>query len=229
VIKNNFRVTSNRNEILKNLSTKFTEVGSFLLWQKFENSEKRTISTNVKFDTLNIKYNFFTVRIENQDIEKIKKDTDTFFLLKDYNFVFKTRLISISPSDPNIFQFKLPKDIHLKELRKDPRREIEQNEKINIEVIFEDKIDGKKLNAVCPILNISNGGVSILLTSETMKRIKIDEKVMLCPQTSLPELRHPTLAIIRNVRVFSKKTFIKGEVFAIGLEFILDEGESIQK
>jgi hypothetical protein len=229
MIKNNFRVTSSRNEILKNLSTKFAEVGSFLLWQKFENSEKRTISTNVQFDTLNIKYNFFTVKINNQDLDKIKKDTDTFFLLKDYNFVFKTRLISISPSEPNIFQFKLPKDIHLKELRKDPRREISQQEKINIEAVFEDKIDGKKLNAVCPISNISTSGICILVTSETMKRIKIDELVKLCPQTFLPELKHAIYANIKNVRVFSKKTFLKAEVFAIGLEFILDEDESTLK
>lgn len=221
--KKKFRETKNRTEILKNLSIKFKDIGLFTLWQKDPETSKRTISTEVQFDSLNIKYNFFSVLIREQDLDKITKDTDTYFLLKGYDFAFKTRLISISPTDPRALQFKIPKDIHLIEMRQHPRRALLANEKANIGTIFINKLDGKPLHTVCPVINISLGGISLVVYADTMKQINIEKEVELHPITTFPELRYPTKANIRNIRLFSKKTFMKDEVYAIGLEFILRE------
>jgi hypothetical protein len=119
--------------------------------------------------------------------------------------------------------FKIPKDIHLQELRTYPRRTFELSDKTTIATVFINKFDNLPIQTVCPVINISLGGICITVSTDTMKKINIDQEVILQPISSFPELRYPTRATIRNIRKFSKKTFIKDEVFAIGLAFILHE------
>jgi hypothetical protein len=68
-----------------------------------------------------------------------------------------------------------------------------------------------------------------MVSNETMKKINIEKEVFLQPISFLPELKKPTNAIIRNIRVFSKKNFIRDEVFAIGLKFISHVDLEVQK
>ena len=147
-----FRSTKNRNEILNNISTKFKDVGSFMIWQNSPNDEKRSIHTEVKFISLNIKYNYFTVSLIEEDLSHFRSDIPTYFVLKNYDFVFKTQLISISPADPKSLLFKIPKDIYLEELRKF-QRTVKEN--INIGTIFIDKNTNNLIHTICPIMNIS--------------------------------------------------------------------------
>ena len=60
-----------------------------------------------------------------------------------------------------------------------------------------------------------------MVTSETMKKIDIKQEIQLHPIISMPELAYPTKGNIRNVRLFSKKTYLRDEQYAIGIEFIL--------
>lgn len=223
MIKKDFRTTKNRAEILKTLNAKFMEAGGFTLWQKDPETGVRTISTEVKFDSLNIREDIFSIIIADQYLNKIKKDIDTYFLLKHHDFAFKTKLSSISTADPHMFFFKIPKDIHLEELRKHPRKIVDPNEKANMGVVFIDKNTLLPIHTVCPIINISHGGICLMLSSDVTKKIDIDKEVELHPITTFPEIRFKTKAAIKNVRLFSKKTFMKDEFFAIGLQFILND------
>jgi hypothetical protein len=227
--KKKFRATFNRKEILQSLSTKFADIGSFILWQKDPKTGKRSISQEVKFDSINIKYNFFSIVLETKDLAYFDKDLDTYFVLKNYDFVFKTRFVSASPTDARILLFKIPKDVRLEELRQHPRQILLSNEKATVSAIFENKKDSSKVHTICPVINVSLGGICLMLSSSTVKLINFEKEILLQPITSLPELRVPTNALIRNIRVFAKKSFLKEESFAIGLEFTSCEVNLAQK
>jgi hypothetical protein len=207
-------------EIINNLSTKLFENGSFFIWQKDFKTGKRTIYKEIQFDSIDVKNNFFSIRILNIDIlNKIKREDHFYFVLTNSNFVFKTHFISFDPTQPHILTYKIPREVLLKENREHPRLKVSSTMKATVATVFYDKFTKSQLHTVCPIDNISISGICILIASDTMKRIDLQKDVILEPVTTFPDFKNKTTAVIRNFRIFSKKSFAKDEIYALGLQF----------
>lgn len=216
-----YRISKNREEILKVLNSKFTGGNRFIVWQKMANEKnERIFKTTATFESMNLIEGQFTMRLGENEKSKFDKNLDTYFLLEGEDFAFKSKLSIVQPGNGNIVTFQAPKEVRLKELRANPRIYYDSNDFRNVHVTFDSKKEDEgALCTTCRIFNISKTGICIIVTKETFCTINLHGKIELEGLGFFNSLENVKVAIVRNARIFSKKSLKSDESFAIGLEF----------
>jgi hypothetical protein len=215
-----YRISKSRDEIVKVLQKKFEAENSLTLWQKDSKTGERRFKCEVKFSDLNISEGFFSVKINNQDLEFFNPQVETYFLLTVQDFVFKTKISNVKSEFLNTLNFQIPYDVCLKEMRAHPRTYINQDEKRLVSAkFFSNNKKKKEINVACPIYNISMSGICIIISKETLSSIKLNEEIHLEGLSFFDSLQNAKKAIVRNARLYCQKGLTTDEFYAIGLEF----------
>lgn len=215
-----FRISKNRDEIVKIIKQKFESENLMTIWQKDHKTGERVFKCDVQFHSLNHFEGHFSVVIDEENKKNFRHDLDTYFLLKFQDFVFKTKNSTTQPKNSNSINFQIPYDVRLKELRIHPRIYLTTTEKRYVSVTFASKEhEIKSLNVACPIYNISKTGICIIISKETLSSIKLNEEIALEGLSFFDSLSNEKKAIVRNARVYSKKDLSSDEFYALGLEF----------
>ncbi len=217
--KDNFRISTKRDEILKILNLKFKEHQEFTVWQKDLKTNERLFVTEARLSSLDSVDGLFSIiLIDEHETISFKDNLDTYFLLKGEDFVFKTKLSQ--DQKKGAISFQAPREVRLEEMRSAPRKYFEDNECANINVTFLNKDnENEKVRANCKLFNISNGGVCIIISKETLSEINLKKEIILEGLNFFHEVESTKKAIVRNARIHNKKTIKSDETFAIGLEF----------
>lgn len=214
-----FRTSKDRKEIFKVLKKKLEESAVFSIWQK-DKEEKRTFLASLPLHTCSIEEANFSVILDRELSITFDSDLDTYFLIDGQDFVFRTTVSIDQSSDLYIVNFSLPREVRMAELRNHPRTTFSLEEKKIAEASFPNK--SSKLDNIvstCPIINISAGGVCLLITKETLCQIDFDQIVEIKGLDFFLKGIKKARAKIRNARVYSSKKLNTDEMYALGLQF----------
>lgn len=215
-----FRISKNRDEIVKIIQKKFESENLMTIWQKDHSTGERVFKCDVKFHSLDAFEGIFSVVIEEGQKKNFRFDLETYFLLKFQDFVFKTKIATIQPNNAHSINFQIPFDVRLKELRVHPRIYLTSNEKRYVSATFVCKETAtKSINVACPIYNISKSGICIIISKETLSTIKLQEEINLEGLSFFESLSNERKALVKNARVYSKKGINSDDHYALGLEF----------
>jgi hypothetical protein len=215
-----FRISKNRDEIVKLIRKKFESENLMTIWQKDPKTGDRVFKCEVQFHNLDQFEGIFSVVIEEEHKANFRSDLDTYFLLKFQDFVFKTKVAINQPKNKSSIHFQIPYDVRLKELRLHPRIYLASTEKRYVSATFAvKKPEEEGLSVSCPVYNISKTGICIIVSKETLSAIKLNEEINLEGLSFFESLNNEKKAIVRNARVYSKKDLSSDEFYALGLEF----------
>jgi hypothetical protein len=204
-----YRFSKNRPEIVKSLASRLSAGCTLSIWQK-ESDGSRSILEKMIFHELFPDEGVFTLRTSTELPFKIDATKDVYFLLEEHDFIFKTKM---AVDQKDFLTLQIPKEVRLKEFRVHERQYFTLEEKKFADVVFVEKKSKDKISVSCPVLNISEGGASILVTKESFSNIDFSADVLFKMTNAFQ------IAIIRNARVFSKKGLRTDEFYAIGVEF----------
>lgn len=224
-MENKFRLTKDRSEILKVLNQKFQANSTFLVWQKpkdSNNAHERKFVTEAYVKSIDLIDGNFVVEVKESEKENFNPKLETYFLLKDDDFVFKTKQSIVQPISSKNISFQSPKEVRLAELRLCPRTYFDERDFKMVNVVFRAKNEieeSSEIKATCRIFNISKTGICIIITKETLSEINLKDTITIEGLSFFEQLENVKDAIVKNARVFSKKTIKSDESFAIGLEF----------
>nr|BDT29643.1 hypothetical protein BHI3_31090 [Bacteriovorax sp. HI3] len=215
-----YRISKNREEIIKLVQKKFESETSMTIWQKDPASGERTFKCEVKFASLDSYNGTFTVAIAEEQKVTFNPKLETYFLLQVQDFVFKTKASVSVSSKKGSLAFQIPHDVRLKELRIHPRFYIPQEEKRFVSAKFESRDNNiPTVDVACPIYNISKTGICIIVSKETLSNIKLTETIELEGLSFFDSLTNEAKAIVRNARIYTKKGYLNDDYYALGLEF----------
>lgn len=215
-----FRITKSRDEIVKIIKEKFEAENLMTIWQKDHETGERVFKCDVRFNFLDDIDGFFSVVIDEENIKSFRHDLETYFLLKFQDFVFKTKLATTQSKQKDSINFQIPYDVRLKEFRTYPRIYSNKKEKRYAFVTFSSKdSEIKFLSVACPIYNISENGICIIISKETLSSIKPNEEIRIEGLSFFESLSNEKNALIKNARVYSKKDLSSDEFYALGLVF----------
>jgi len=213
-----YRISKSREEIIKSLEKKFKASGVFTIWQKNASGEREFV-VEAKLNNFNQLEGYFSLTIPEEKFSKADVKGDFYFLLQGHEFVFKSRMAIDQVKGEYRFQF--PKEVRLKELRIHPRKYFEQDEKISVGVVFKTKNTDQKeeIESNCPVLNISSGGLCIVVSKETLSEIDLSKEIEVSGLSFYDNLKPEMTAIVRNARVHIKKNIKNDDYYALGLQF----------
>ncbi|MBC7714931.1 MAG: hypothetical protein H7177_16415 [Rhizobacter sp.] len=215
-----YRISKNRDEIIKLVQKKFKAESMMTVWQKDPNSGTRLFKCHASFYSLHPFEGVFSIVILEEARKNFNPDLEVYFLLEVQDFVFKTKLSISQTVDKSILSFQIPFDIRLKELRIHPRIYIPHEEKRLVSASFVSK--EKKTASVevaCPIYNISKSGICIIVSKETLSTVKLNEVIELEGLGFFESMGNQVKAIVKNARTYTKKGISTDEYYALGLEF----------
>jgi hypothetical protein len=215
-----YRLSKNRDEIIKLVQKKFELENSMTIWQKNPKTQERSFKCDVKFYSLDPHEGTFSIAITKEQRQNFNPKLETYFLLNVQDFVFKTKIAITQPSECRLINFQIPHNVRLKEFRVHPRVYLESEEKRFVSAKFENKSgEARSIDVTCPIYNISKSGICIIVSKETLSSIKLNEIIELEGLSFFDSMSNEVKAIVKNARVFRKKEIIADESYALGLEF----------
>ncbi len=219
---NEYRISKNREEIVKLFQKKFENENMLTMWQKDLLTGERIFKCEVKFYSFDKYEGTFSIEISEEQRNNFDSKLETYFLLNAQDFVFKTKSAIIQSDSRKIITFKIPYDIRLKELRVHPRVYIDSDSKRFVLARFGSKKDkSQSVEVACPIYNISKAGICIIVSKETLSSIKLNEAIDLEGLSFFESLTNEMKAVVKNARVYADKGFGTDEFYALGLEFQL--------
>lgn len=217
-----YRISKRREEIVKCLGIKFESSGMFTVWQKNGMGEREFV-VEAKLQSFDGEEGYFSLLISENAFIKADKKSEFYFLLHGHEFVFKSKMAIDQVKGEHRFQ--IPKEVRLKELRIFPRKYFEVDEKICVDVAFKSKHvttvkeSYRIIESQCPVLNISKGGVCIVVSKETLSNIDLSKEIEISGLSFFDNLDAEMKAIVKNARVYVKKSFSNDEYYALGLQF----------
>lgn len=215
-----YRISKNREEIIKIVQKKFESECSLSVWQKNPETGERSFKCTAKFSSLDAIEGIFSVSIDDSHRVHFNPALETYFLLAVQDFAFKTKTSINFKNTDKVLTFQIPHDVRLKELRTHPRHYIAPEEKRNVMVKFESKDeDDLSLDVSCPVYNISEGGICIIVSKETLSNVKLGSAIELEGLAFYEKLSNKTKAVVRNARAYAKKGLRSDDYYALGLEF----------
>lgn len=216
-----YRISKSREEIVKCLEKKFEASGRFTVWQKNKNGDREFV-IEATLQDFNGEDGYFALLISDENFSKADKSGEFYFLLQGHEFVFKSKMTIDQIKGE--YRFQVPKEVRLKELRIHPRLYFQQEDKISVGVVFKAKQQGNitakdSIESQCPVLNVSLGGLCIVVSKETLSSIDLSKEIEVSGLSFYDNLQSEMKAVVRNARVYIKKSFSNDEYYALGLEF----------
>lgn len=205
-----YRISKNRTEIIKCLSSKLSTESKITVWQKNDDGS-RSFLEQIPFFALYPDEGVFTLNVPNKKVH-IDPVKEIYFLLEGNDFIFKTK-IAIDQKEQLTFQ--IPREIRLKELRRQERTYFSLDERKFVDVVFSLKKNENEnqMSLTCPLVNISEGGACIVVSKEAISNIDFNCDILLKCTNEFQK------AVIRNARLFIKKNLNNDELYAIGVQF----------
>jgi hypothetical protein len=219
-----YRTTKKRDEIIRYLESKFDTFQTITVWQKAVDG-KRSFLVEGRFKDYNVEEGYFSALFPEHEFKKADVNQAFYFLISGQDFVFKTQLFSFQVRDE--YRFLFPKEVVLRENRNYKRTYFEEKDQIKINVSFLSKNTEVPFYSICRVLNISKGGLSIVISKETFLGVDLNRRVELVGLSFFENLPNTILANVKNARIFQKPTINKSETYAIGLKFV-EETEEIK-
>ena len=208
-----YRATKSRKEIIAILESSTRPETLFTVWQNTIGNSRLLLNKISNFKMLG-EEGIFTVEMEEKDFKSLDKNGDVFFLIEGEGLIFKTKK---SVDQSKGIAFKIPFELRVIEKRQDTRTIFSPDEQKIANVTFMRKDSSALLPTICPLLNISEGGASLILSKESLSIIDIKEKIIFRFEKTHKK------AEIRNVRIHQKKDLKHDEIYAIGIMFLSDQ------
>ncbi len=216
-----YRISKSRSEIVKKLESKFKLSESFTMWQK-DIDGKRVLVIETFLLEFNQHEGFFNLKISDEDLKKADLKAEFYFLLNGHDLVFKTKL-SRDQEKGAPLRFLIPKDVRLEELRNHPRKYFEAEDRQKVKVVFQSNNSDDSIDILsdCLVLNISKGGICVLVSKETFLKLDSTKAVTIEGIDFFEGIENTKKnGYIRNARLEKKKGITKDDFYAIGIEFI---------
>lgn len=214
-----YRQSQRREEILKVLSGQLQGNQIVSVWQKDTNGVRVFLSKGNLLSVDEYEGEFIIALIEIPTLNDFNSDHETFFLFEEQEFAFKARPKKGLTKEKNHLRFTVPKEMRLREMRAHPRTNYSLEEKRNAEVVFQSRHGERKICAICPVINISEGGVCIIISKETLSDVDLKDEIIIRGLTFFDKLYNEKLAKVRNARSYTKISLNSDETYAIGLQF----------
>lgn len=203
-----YRISKNKQEIVKALSNKLNVECSLTVWQKGSDGSRNFLKA-ITFNELFPEEGVFTLKIPSDTTLDINENKEIYFLLEGHDFVFKTKL---AVDQKNLLTVQIPREVQLKESRVHERTYFNLEDRKFVELVYTDK-KYNQISIACPLVNVSDGGACIVISKETISNIDFKKDVLIKFNNSFQS------ASIRNARVFEKKDLNADELYALGVEF----------
>jgi len=216
----NYRVTQSRSEIISLLEKKQRDGQIFLVWQRDPKTKERSFLIEVKIDQLDSIEAKITLTLTEQELNKFKIDWDVYFLLKDEDFAFKTKFSIEKLKSKVMIHLQIPKEVRLKEKRSSSRVVFKNNETFYVEASFDKKNEPGQIHITCPVINISNEGICLLVNKDTFCLADLKARVTLAGMTHINKNIKQKMAYIKNARKHSQKKLSIDETYALGMIFV---------
>lgn len=213
-----YRISKSRDEIIKIVQKKFESETLMTIWQKDPSTGKRRFKCEVKFASLDTHEGVFSINIGDEDKNKFRPELETYFLLHVQDFVFKTKTSVVHNNRKGALVFQIPHDVRLQEKRMKPRIYLNIEDKKFVSATFGTKAKGS-LDIACPIYNISETGICIIISKETLSVVTLNSEVVLKGLSFFENLPSEIKAIVKNARIHTKKDMNSDEFYALGMEF----------
>lgn len=204
-----YRISKDRLELIKKLAEKFTQSNLLTIWQKNDDGSRKLIE-KMHFNSLIAEDGVFTIKAGRDKISLFDRLKDVYFLLEEHDFVFKTKM---ALDQKEFITFQIPKEIRLKELRLQERTYFTMEDRKNMEVSFFLKKSETQLKLTCPMINISEGGMCLVISKETISAIDLARDI------SVNDGQGEKLTVVRNARVYKNRSINQDELYAIGVQF----------
>ena len=204
-----YRFSKQRPEIVKSLEQNLKIGSKLLVWQKNDDGSRRFLQ-NMSFCALYPEEGIFTLKVIEGNEQDVDPKKEIFFYVEEENFIFKTKMAIVQKS---IMTLQIPREVRLKEFRVHERQYFTLEDKKFVDVTFSLKEEYGQIIVTCPMINISQSGTCIIISKETLAKIDFSINI---------NLKFPNegqKAVIRNARLFMKRTLIHDELFAVGVEF----------
>lgn len=215
-----YRLSKSREEIFKILNLNFEKGFHYIIWQK-DNSlgNDRNFKVDLKIKEIDNENGRLYILVEEDDLEFFDPAKEVYFLLKEQYMAFKTKVSFQQSKNKREITLQIPKEVRLKEMRREERTYFKEDDNKNVVAIFKSQEDGTRLRSRCRVYNISPSGICIIITKETFCSIEHQEKIKIEGLDIFENQTPSKMAIMRNARVFSKKTLNSDEFIALGLQF----------
>jgi hypothetical protein len=205
------RESAKEAEIISFLARSAAEQIKFVIWPEHNSTSQFTFSGSLA----NVDDEDGTIML-NTLVPPKKKLSDVecnyYFLSQDKDLLFKAKL-----NDKFFTNFQLPKKIRAPENRKYTRTEYKKEHKREIDVSFVSKT-GERLKVLTTLLNVSKGGMCLMVSRETLSQISFDREVLVHSMELHPEYKD-FQGYIRNARTICKISLKQDNFYALGIEW----------
>jgi hypothetical protein len=113
----------------------------------------------------------------------------------------------------NELTLEMPLEARLKEFRCYDRENFRISDHKLVDVVFSTKNSFGDMSLSCPIINISKGGACFIISKESLSNIDFASDIL------FKFAINKQTATVRNVRVFTQRTLMSEEQYAIGVKF----------
>ncbi len=204
-----YRITTDKREIINSLASKLTQGHAITVWQKQVKNE-RIIVDKMLFKAIYLAEGVFTLNGDSEILSSFDPSKDVYFLLDNHEFIFKTKMTDLQKNELTL---EMPLEARLKEFRCYDRENFRISDHKLVDVVFSIKNSFGDMSLSCPIINISKGGACFIISKESLSNIDFASDIL------FKFAKNKQTATVRNVRVFTQRTLMSDEQYAIGVKF----------
>jgi len=199
-------------EIRSVLISAITESKTFIIWQRNENGE---ISFQIKGTLASIDEKGTMEFNLSEGVDELR-DSETFFAVEDSTVVFKVN--KIIQEENKIFT-QIPEEAKYKERRRHDRKRFKLKDYKEVELEFQFEDLGEETQVLSKVLNISESGICVLISEETLSRINAKEHFVISAISSDLGFESEKGKIM-NARKYKGGTLTSGDFYALGVMFL---------
>jgi hypothetical protein len=199
-------------EIRSVLISAITESKTFIIWQRNESGE---ISFQIKGTLVSIDEKETMEFNLSEGVDELR-DSETFFAVEDSTVVFKVN--KIIQEENKIFT-QIPEEAKYKERRRHDRKRFKLKDYKEVELEFQFEDLGEETQVLSKVLNISESGICVLISEETLSRINAKEDFVISAISSDLGFESEKGKIM-NARKYKGGTLTSGDFYALGVMFL---------
>ena len=199
-------------EIRSVLISAITESKTFIIWQRNESGE---ISFQIKGTLVSIDEKETMEFNLSEGVDELR-DSETFFAVEDSTVVFKVN--KIIQEENKIFT-QIPEEAKYKERRRHDRKRFKLKDYKEVELEFQFEDLGEETQVLSKVLNISESGICVLISEETLSRINAKEHFVISAISSDLGFESEKGKIM-NARKYKGGTLTSGDFYALGVMFL---------
>lgn len=197
----------NPDEIVSHLTHAAAKQMKAHIWRRNFEGE---IHLNEKVKIIKVVDNAY-LKVEFENDVLLNVGSEVFFALEEGTLVFKSYVLEASGRKITMALPTIAKGI---ERRRSPRKKYRYEDRIDFE--FELVHEGSSQSSIAFLLDVSKHGLCLSLSDETVKKLQLDQEIILLRTNAGVEA---SKAKVRSIRVFRQAKMGRNAMYAVGLEF----------